>query len=217
MASIFGHLNLNDSEYVFEAVEGQEVIYETATEYLARINAELAAATGIFVEAQVDIFKERYKLPGSGYLSRRNVAGRYPAVKATGYWDVAFPLEDFGAQSVGDDVSMAYMTIRDLELHLQTVVTQSVNTDRFELLKALFNNAQDTFVDPLHGSLSIEPMANGDAVVYPPVLGSRLKLLMITTLLVVIPQQIFPIPITRLLLCAKNWMSILVTVMVRAL
>ena len=95
---------------------------------------------------------------------------RMPVV---GFAFVALPLEDFGAQLSGNDVDMAYMSVAELDRHLNTVVAQNVNTLRFEMLKALLNNTQDTFVDPLHGSLSIEPLANGDTVVYPPVLGSE--------------------------------------------
>jgi hypothetical protein len=68
---------------------------------------------------------------------------------------------------------MAYMSVADLERHVNTVAIQNVNTVRFEMLKALFNSAQDTFSDELWGSLSIEPLANGDTVTYPPVLGSE--------------------------------------------
>jgi hypothetical protein len=86
---------------------------------------------------------------------------------------VAFPLEDLGAMIAENDVDRAYMTVAELERHINTVVAQNVNTVRFEILKALFNSAQDTFVDPLWGSLLIEPLANGDAITYPPVLGSE--------------------------------------------
>ena len=61
----------------------------------------------------------------------------------------------------------------ELERHVSTIATQNVNTVRYELLKALLNNTQDTFVDPLHGSLGIEPLANGDSVTYPPVIASE--------------------------------------------
>ena len=173
MSGIFGHLNISDSDRVFNATAGQSAIFEAATNYVNQINQDLSAAMAIFVERSTSDYKLRYKLPGGGRLQRRGSDGRYGAVKATGQWDVAFPLEDLGAQIAGNDVDMAYMTVAELERHINTVVTQNVNTVRYEVLKALFNNVQRTFVDPLWGSLSIEPLANGDAVVYPPVLGSE--------------------------------------------
>lgn len=172
MAGIFSHLNLANSDRVFNATVGQQVIYEAAMDYINRANAEIDRVISAFVSMDTENFKERYRLPGGGYLQRRREGGRYGAVSAYGSWDVAYPLEDFGAQIAGDDVSRAYMTVAELENHVNTIVAQNVNTVRFELLKALLNNTNDTFVDPIHGSLTIVPLANADAVTYPPVLGS---------------------------------------------
>ena len=173
MSGIFGALGLNDTDRVFQATAGQRVIYEEAVSYVNRVNAEIDRILGVFVERTTSDYKLRYKLPGGGHLARRGPSGRYGAVKATGSWDVAFPLEDFGAELAGDDVTMAYMTVQELNNHILTVTAKNVNTVRFEMLKALLNNTQGTVVDPLWGSLSIEPLANGDTVVYPPVLGSE--------------------------------------------
>lgn len=174
MSQIFGHLNISDSEYVMSGAVGQEVLWDSAQAYLAKVNAEVARVMSLFVEETTEKYKRRYALPaGGGYLQRRNSDGTYGAVKATGSWDVAFPLEDFGAQLATNDVDMRYMTIGDLDRWMQTVVIQDVNTVRHHILKALLNNAADTFVDPIWGSLSIQPLANGDSVVYPPVDGSE--------------------------------------------
>lgn len=172
MSGIFGHLNVSDSDRVFNATVGQSVIYDAAMDYIDRVNADLEAAMSIFVERETEDYKLRYKLPGGGYLERRGADGRYGTGKAYGEWDVAFPLEDFGRQISGNDVDMAYMTIAELELHLQSIAQRNVNTVRWEILHRLFDNVQSSFTDPLHGSLSIEPLANGDTVTYPPVLGS---------------------------------------------
>jgi hypothetical protein len=172
MSGIFGALSVADSDRVFNSTVGQRAIFETAMEYVNRINEDLDRAMSIFVEETTSDYKLRYKLPGSGYLQRRSVNGRYASVKATGQWDVAFPLEDFGAQISGNDIDFRKMTIKELERHLMTVTAQNVNTVRFEILKALMNNAADTFVDEDWGSLIVQPLANNDGTIYPPVLGS---------------------------------------------
>src|SRR3972149_8855219 len=172
MSGIFGALTVADSDRVFSATVGQRVIYETAMEYIARINADLEAVLSVFVDETTEEYKRRYKLPGGGYLQRRSTNGRYAAVKATGQWDVAFPLEDFGAQIAGNDIDFRKMTIRELDRHLDTVVAQNVNTVRHEMLRALMNSADDTFVDEDWGSLTFKPLANSDGTLYPPVLGS---------------------------------------------
>ena len=172
MAKIFGHLGINDSEYVWQLTSGQGLIWDTAQEYLARVNADINQAMSVFVSGETENRTDRYKLPGSGGgLQRRSSNGRYAAVKADGEFDVAFPLEDFGAMLAGNDVDMAYMTVAELDNHINTIVDDNIITLRFELLKALLNNTQDSFVDRA-GTFAIEPLANGDTVVYPPVLGS---------------------------------------------
>ena len=172
MSGIFGHLNLSDTDRVFSATVGQKVIFEAATAWINKHNEELNRLTSVFVSGNTEEFKLRYKLPGGGYLQRRSPDGRVAAVKATGQWDVSFPLEDFGAMLAWNDVDRAYMTVEELDRHIQTVTAQNVNTVRFELLTALLDNTNATFSDPLHGDLTIRRLANTDSSLYPPVIGS---------------------------------------------
>lgn len=172
MASIFGHLNVSDGDRAFNAVAGQRAIFDAVTAYMNRINAELNSALSVFLSHSTDAFKYRFYLPASGYLQRRGPDGRYGGIKAAGSWDVAFPLEDMGAQIVGNDVDMAYMTVGELNRHIQGVAKANINSVRYEVLRRLLNNADRTFVDPRHGSLTVMSLANGDAVVYPPVVDS---------------------------------------------
>lgn len=172
MATIFGAIGLNDNDRVFAATTGQNVVYDVVAGYVQEYNTRLNAVLSLFVEGRTTDHKRRYKLPGGGFMARRAQQARGPAVKAYGQWDVAFPLEDWGEALWADDVSRAYMTAAEFQNHLTSILNRHANTVRYEMLKAALNNTQDTFVDPLWGSLSIEPLANGDAVVYPPVLGA---------------------------------------------
>lgn len=173
MSQIFGHLNLSDTDYVWNASAGQEVIWSAVQDYLTAYNEQVAKAMSTFIARTTESFKIRYKMPGGGYLQRRASDGSYAATKAYGQWDVAFPLEDFGAQIAGNDVALAYMTVEELDRHVQSVTIQDVNTLRYEILKRIFTNTATTFDDPIHGSLTIQPAANNDSVVYPPVAGSE--------------------------------------------
>lgn len=172
MGVIFGHLGIDDTERAFNATIGQRVLYEAAVAYINRVNVELEQVASVFVARSTSDFKLRYKLAGGGYLQQRANDGRYGAVKATGSWDVAFPLWDFGAMIAGNDVAMAYMTVAELENHISTVVVQNRNTIRHQILRRLFKNTTDTFTDDVHGSLTVQPLANGDTVTYPPVIGA---------------------------------------------
>jgi hypothetical protein len=173
MSALMGLLGLNDSERVFVSTLGQAVVYEAIQTLVARYNLELAQIQSVFVERSTENFKERYKLPGGGRLQKMSGLAPAAEVKAYGGWDVGYPLEQFGAALGGSRISMAYMTAQDLDRHMSTVMIQDMNSIRFEILRRLFNNTERTFVDELHGSLLVEPIANGDSVLYPPVIGSE--------------------------------------------
>lgn len=175
MSQLLGILNIAEAaaDNTYVSTLGQRLVYDAVSQLLSQYNAEIAQAKAVFVEQTTSDHKFRYKLPGGGRLQRRGGQAQSGGVKAGGSWDVAFPLEDFGAQFGSDDITMAYMTARELDRQMDTVFIQGVNTYRFEMLKALFNNTQRTFQDDIKGSLTLEPLANGDAVVYPPVIGSE--------------------------------------------
>ncbi len=174
MTGIFGLLGLADTDDSYINVIGQRAVFEAVTQYWNQINADNQQSMGVFVEGMTEDHIERYYLPGGGRLQRLGENTQAAAVKASGYWDVAYPLEEFGAQIAGSRVGLAYTTLQQLNRHLQTVDIQNVNTLRFEMLKAIFNNTARTFVDPLKGSLTVRPLAlASDSVLYPPVLGSE--------------------------------------------
>lgn len=175
MGQLLGLLNIAEAsaDKVFVSTLGQKLVYDAVKTLLDTYNAELRKMTSTFIERETSEHKFRYKLPGGGRLQRRGGQASVGAVKATGSWDVAFPLEDFGAAFGGDEIALAYMSAGELDRHLQTIMIQDTNTVRYEILKALLNSAQRTFLDEIWGSLAVEPLANGDSVVYPPVLGSE--------------------------------------------
>lgn len=172
MANLFASLGLKDTDRVFNATTGQEVVYQIANEYVAMQNQQLDRQLATFVEQDTSNHTLRYRLPGGGFLPVRGAMAPAPDAKAVGSWDVAFPLDDFGVAITADFVTRGYMTAAEMTLHINNAVQQNVNTVRFQMLKALFNNTAATFVDPLWGNLTIQRLANGDSTLYPPVLGS---------------------------------------------
>ncbi len=173
MSGIYGILGISDTDRSFVNTIGQSVVYDAITQILQRHTADLAAARAVFVERQTEEFKIRYKSPGGGRMQMAGGLAPTGNVKRTGSWDVAFPIRDMRDALGGDDITLAYMTVQELDTHLDTIMIRHTNTVRNQLLSAILNNAQDTFTDPIHGDLAIEPLANGDAVVYPPVIGSE--------------------------------------------
>ncbi len=174
MSGIFGTLGLSESgsDRVFVNTLGQRLVYDAVQAEMTKHNADLDAALSFFLEETTESFKERFKLPGGGYLQPRGINATPGAVKAYGSWDVAYPLNDYGAQLATNDIGLAYMSLAELNRHIDTVTLQDKNTIRRELLKALLDGSGYTFNDPIYGNLSVVPLANGDSVVYPPVLGT---------------------------------------------
>jgi hypothetical protein len=174
MSQIFSILGIPDSDRSYLNTIGQSVVYEAVQENLRQISDDLNSALSVFVDETTSDHARRYKLPGSGYMQRRDRASAPGAVKAYGKWDVAFPLEDFGDQIAIDDVSLAYMNMQELNRHLDSIEVRNRNTMRREILVALMNNTNLSFVDESleTPTLTVVPLANGDSVVYPPVLGS---------------------------------------------
>jgi hypothetical protein len=173
MSELYGILGITDNERVFVNTLGQSVVYDATRQILGDHNTDLDRAKALFVERQTTDHKIRYKLPGGGRMQERGRYGRPGAVKATGSWDVAFPLRDFGDELGNDDISLAYMTIQDYDLNLDTIRRRDLNTVRHQILKALFTNTSASFEDPIYGTLTLVPLANGDSVRYPPVVGSE--------------------------------------------
>jgi hypothetical protein len=172
MATIYGALGIEDSDLVFNATAGQRAVYDITNQYVAMYRAQQQAAQEIFVERTTEEHSNRYYLPSAHYLQRRGTSSPFGAVKGAGSWDVAFPLEDFGDALSADDVTLAYMSAARLQQHIDSIIAADAHTRRYEMLNALLGGTSRTFVDPLWGSLTVQPLANGDSVTFPPVLGS---------------------------------------------
>lgn len=177
MGNIYGALGIAEyqADQVYIQTVGYALVYEATNQLLQQYNNELNAAMSAFVERDTEEHSLRYKLPATGRLQRRGGKGQTGAQKASGSWDVSFPLEEFGDVVSGDDIALAYMTAAEYQRHLDGVLNRNTGTVRYEILKAIFNNTARTFTDPLLNTptLTIQPLANGDSVVYPPVLGSE--------------------------------------------
>lgn len=176
-STIYGTIGIDEyqADQVYIQTVGYDIIYEVSQAWAAELNAEVAAATAVFVERTTDKHDERYKLPASGKMQRRGGQARSAAAKASGKWDVSYPIEEFGDVVAGDRVALAYMTAAEYQRHLDGIQNRHVTTVRFELLRRLFNSNATTFVDETLNSptLTIQPLANGDSVNYPPVIGSE--------------------------------------------
>jgi len=174
MTLLFGNALLNSSDYTYVKTMNQELVYTAAQQYIQMANEQMMDAMNLFVEPTPTVnHKERYKLGLTGRMQKVSELMTGAPVTRSGEWDIAFPLDNYHESIVVSDVDMAHMTPQELQLHVDGVLTRSANAKRFAVLYRIFNNTQDTFTDKRWGSLTIEPIANGDTVLYPPVEGSE--------------------------------------------
>jgi hypothetical protein len=175
MTNQYGMLSLADSDRVFIDTVGQIVTFNAVNTYLMQRENELRSRMAVFVQPPATwAHKWRYKLPGGGKLQRRGQSAQVGATKAYGEWDVALPIVDWGDQKAFDDVTYALLTVGEFERQMADAMMKDLNTMRDEMWRPIFNNVQQSFVDReyKYGTLAIEPLANGDTVVYPPILGT---------------------------------------------
>ena len=173
MSTIFGALDLNNTDRVFNLTIGQETILTAIRDYLARRDAQVDMLISIFVAEDTENFKEKFKLSGVGRMQDMgfNPSTRPALTRVTGEWDVAYQLKSYQSGIGWERIGQAYFTVADMERHVSGIDVENRNSVRFALLKVIFDNTQTSFSDPLHGTLTIEPGANGDTVVYPPIIG----------------------------------------------
>ncbi len=172
MATIFGVLGLADSDYVTSV--DQRRVFETINQYAAQTEEEINKAFSVFVERDTTDYTATYYLPAGGMMQDSAERTRPGAVKPLGTWDVAFPLRDARDQLAWTDISRAYMTAQKMDAEIRGIATRYLNWRRYHLLRSLLNGTNETWTDPLFGSLTIRRLANGsgDNVLYPPVIGS---------------------------------------------
>lgn len=174
MGLLYGALDIKDSERPFTDLNGARLIWDYTQELLARYNREVDDVTRIFVQGDTTEFKERYELAGVGYMQKTDprIGSQVAAVSRTGNWDVAYPLNQYEEAIAYNDIALAYLSMGQFEAAIQTVLNVNNRTIFYEIMRALFNNAPPAFSDWLKGSLTVVPLANGDAVTYPQVFGS---------------------------------------------
>ena len=175
MTTIYSQIGIADTDRGFIGTVGQSVVYDLAAQFVAQRSADLMAQLSLFVAGTTSAHIERFKLPGGGFLEQRGATSPVASAKSSGSWDVAYPLFDFGRAITTDYVARGYMTAGEMQVHIDGVIAANANTVRFQLLRRLFNNTVQTFVDDLHGTLSVQPLANGDAVIYPAPQGSTVE------------------------------------------
>lgn len=173
MSTIFGLAKLTVSDYAYVNNANQEILYSAAQQYIDMANIAAMTSMSAFVEPTATTnFAERYQLGLTGRMQRTSEQSTGKPVARSGSWDVAYPLHNYTESIAVSDVDGAYLTPAEMQLHVDGIITRHVNAKRHEILLRLFNNTTFAVNDKRHGSQTIQPLANSDGVIYPPVEGT---------------------------------------------
>lgn len=175
MSTILGLAQLTQEEYDYAMRNDRTIIYSAIDTYNMMIAEARQIATSFFVQGNTTMGREKYQLPMSGRDEPIRSDGQPNVKRRYGSWNVGYPILTYKPQIGMTPVGEAYLTAQELQAHIDGINNGVDSTKRFEILKRIFDNTQTAFVDP-EDTLTdetVEPLANGDAVVYPPVLGSE--------------------------------------------
>jgi len=150
---------------------GEAAIYAAIEESAAEYNRVATEMVSLLAQPTTD-FKRRHYLAGSGTLQPLDENGEPVPVRPSGYYDVAFPIQGGGTAFGKNIISEALMTVAEANRLTVEALKQDKDWMIRHMLAALLDNTTWTFVDPKQGSLTIQPLANGDAVTYVKVDGT---------------------------------------------
>lgn len=145
-----------------------DAIYESAAEY-SRVRGALLAD---WVEP-TEVALQQFELPGSGTLQPLDADGNPLPIVPSGNYQVAFPIQGAGTAYGNNRVSRALETIA--EINRSQIDAEQRDSDWLmrHILAALFTNTTYTYNDEAgpnggkgFGALTIQPLANNDAVLY---------------------------------------------------
>lgn len=145
---------------------GVGVIDSAVTESAAEWNRGINAAMSVLVERTTDA-KRRYLVPGSGTLQPLDEHGNPLPVMPGGSYDIAFPIQGGGTAWGDDRVTRALATVGEINRYVLDAQSRDADWLRRHMLGALLDNTTWTYADPDLGSLTIQPLANNDTVLYP--------------------------------------------------
>lgn len=130
-------------------------------------NRQVTAAAVEMVE-RVTAPTRRYKIGGGGSLQPLDQWGNPRVVRDEGQYDVAFPIQGGGTAWGDNRISRAMMTVADADRYTLNALRRDADWMKRHMLAALLDNTSYTYLDPNDdiGTLTIQPLANGDAITY---------------------------------------------------
>lgn len=172
MATAYGFTNIRHlfNQRVTEA--GVARIYDAIAESLAVHTQELNGLLGTMIE-RTTAAQEQMELPGTGTLQPLTNSGSPMPVRPSGSYTVAYPIKGGGTAWATDRVSQAMLTVEEANRFTWDAQRRDADWMIRHILASIFTNTTYTFNDEVGpngakglGSITIQPLANGDTVTY---------------------------------------------------
>ena len=163
-STAYGFITLKDM--FKDKVNDNLPIVQTAVEMSVREYQRQVDEMLSILVMPTESYSMRYQLPGSGTLQPLDQHGNPLPVLPSGYYDIAFPIQGAGTAWGDNRITRAMMTIADANRNTLTVLNADLDWLARHVLAAMFTNTTWVYPDDDHGNLTIQPLANGDAVTY---------------------------------------------------
>lgn len=163
---LYGFHNLQDIAAARISGTNQEAVNTAITDAVAEHNRQITALMALFVD-RTTLYTERYAQMGTATLQPLDDNGRALPIKPSGFYDVAFPIQQGGSAWGANYVTRVKMTVGDAERATALLIGADIRFMRDRILAGLFAAATWSFPDPLYGALTIQPLAlASDGVTY---------------------------------------------------
>jgi hypothetical protein len=150
------------TQRVYDAVQSSAAEY---TRVIDRLLSEWAE--------RLTLAQEQVELPGDGTLQPLDEWGNPLPILPSGSYKVAFPVQGGGTAWGTNRVSAAMLTVQESNRFTLDALARDSDWLMRHMLAAVFDNATWTYPDKVGiggakglGDITIQPLANGDAVTY---------------------------------------------------
>lgn len=168
---LYGFHNLKDLFNRRVTEVGVSTVANAIVQHLAEHNRQINTFTNLFAFPTTD-FKTRFRSVTSARLQPLDENGRARKIKPSGFYDVSNPLFQGGTAWGANFVTLQKMRVEDVNEAMAIMTMADARWMRDHILAALFTNASYSFPDDEHGTLTVQGMANADAVKYNIIQGS---------------------------------------------
>lgn len=165
MAALYGFHNLADILGQRVTAVDYQIINDAVQQSVDAHNADLSATLSLFV-TNVQDEGVGYRPLGENELQDVDEWGRPDPVRFPAPVARYFPIQMAQTSIALNYVTTQKMTVQELQERLTQMFVADARWMRRKLLSSLFTNTAYNFVDPIKGTISISPLANGDSETY---------------------------------------------------